>query len=47
MDIPVRAMLRLSDGFGAGEVARVVRAARELRDAGAEEFVLGFLDTAA
>ncbi|MFF7281332.1 copper homeostasis protein CutC [Streptomyces griseorubiginosus] len=46
VDIPVRAMLRLSDGFGAGEVARVVRAARELRDAGAEEFVLGFLDTA-
>ena len=35
VDIPVRAMLRLSDGFGAGEVARVVRAARELRDAGA------------
>lgn len=46
VDIPVRAMLRLSDGFGAGEVARVVRAARKLRDAGAEEFVLGFLDTA-
>ncbi|MER6284658.1 copper homeostasis protein CutC [Streptomyces sviceus] len=44
VDISVRVMLRLSDGFDAGEVSRVVRAARELRDAGAEEFVLGFLD---
>ncbi|MDH6569555.1 copper homeostasis protein [Streptomyces sp. SAI-117] len=43
VDIPVRVMLRLSDGFGAGDVPRVVRATRELRDAGAEEFVLGFL----
>ena len=46
VDLSVRVMLRLSDGFDAGEVSRVVRAARELRDAGAEEFVLGFLDTA-
>ncbi|MFC8432914.1 copper homeostasis protein CutC [Streptomyces sp. NPDC057253] len=46
VDISVRVMLRLSDGFDAGEVSRVVRAARELRDAGAEEFVLGFLDAA-
>ncbi|MFI0512505.1 copper homeostasis protein CutC [Streptomyces sp. WSLK1-5] len=45
VDIPVRVMLRLSDGFGAGDVPVLVRAARELRDAGAEEFVLGFLDT--
>ncbi|MFL5999214.1 MAG: copper homeostasis protein CutC [Streptomyces sp.] len=44
VDIPVRVMLRLSDGFGAGDVSRVVRAAREVRDAGAEQFVLGFLD---
>ena len=44
VDIPVRVMLRLSDGFEAGDAPRVVRAARELRDAGAEEFVLGFLD---
>ncbi|WP_030317937.1 copper homeostasis protein CutC [Streptomyces sp. NRRL B-3229] len=44
VDLPVRVMLRLSDGFGAGDVPRVVRSARELRDAGAEEFVLGFLD---
>ncbi|MEU0412386.1 copper homeostasis protein CutC [Streptomyces griseorubiginosus] len=46
VDIPVRVMLRLSDGFEAGDVSRLVRAARELRDAGAEEFVLGFLDAA-
>ncbi|MFF4031997.1 copper homeostasis protein CutC [Streptomyces sviceus] len=46
VDISLRVMLRLSDGFRAGDVARVGRAARELRDAGAEEFVLGFLDTA-
>ncbi|MER6245420.1 copper homeostasis protein CutC [Streptomyces griseorubiginosus] len=44
VDLPVRVMLRLSDGFGAGDVARVVWSARELRGAGAEEFVLGFLD---
>ena len=40
-------MLRLTDGFAAGDaedVARLVRAAREMRAAGAEEFVLGFLD---
>ncbi|MFJ9908610.1 copper homeostasis protein CutC [Streptomyces sp. NPDC101152] len=44
VDIALRVMLRLTDGFAAGDVERVVRAARELRDAGAEEFVLGFLD---
>jgi copper homeostasis protein len=44
VDISLRVMLRLSDGFDAGDVLRVVRAAHELRDAGAEEFVLGFLD---
>ncbi|MFJ9010985.1 copper homeostasis protein CutC [Streptomyces canus] len=44
VDIPVRVMLRLSDGFAAGDVSRVTRAAREVRDAGAQEFVLGFLD---
>jgi len=44
VDLPVRVMLRLTDGFGAGDVPRVVRSARELRGAGAEEFVLGFLD---
>ena len=44
VDISLRVMLRLSDGFGAGDTERLVRAARELRSAGAEEFVLGFLD---
>ena len=42
--IPLRVMLRLADGFGAGDVQALVRAARELRAAGADEFVLGFLD---
>ncbi|MEU9011144.1 copper homeostasis protein CutC [Streptomyces sp. NPDC048479] len=47
VDIPLRVMLRLGDGFAAGDVSGVdalVRAARELRAEGAEEFVLGFLD---
>ncbi len=42
--IPLRVMLRLADGFAAGDVDALVRAARELRGAGADEFVLGFLD---
>ncbi|MFE7813625.1 copper homeostasis protein CutC [Streptomyces sp. NPDC057433] len=42
--IPLRVMLRLADGFAAGDPGRLVGAAREMRDAGAEEFVLGFLD---
>ncbi|MCH5674666.1 copper homeostasis protein CutC [Streptomyces gilvus] len=44
VDIPLRVMLRLTDSFAAGDAGRVARVARELRDAGAEEFVLGFLD---
>ena len=47
VDIDLRVMLRLADGFAAGDaegVTRLVRAAREMRAAGAEEFVLGFLD---
>ncbi|MEU7058955.1 copper homeostasis protein CutC [Streptomyces sp. NPDC046197] len=47
VDIPLRVMLRLADGFaaaGAGGVDRLVRVAGEMRAAGAEEFVLGFLD---
>ncbi|WP_416976372.1 copper homeostasis protein CutC [Streptomyces sp. T028] len=44
VDIPLRVMLRLTEGFAAGDVDRLVRTARELRAAGAEEFVLGFLD---
>ncbi|GAA3780416.1 copper homeostasis protein CutC [Streptomyces chiangmaiensis] len=41
--ISLRVMLRLCDGFTAGDVEALVRAARELRAAGAEEFVFGFL----
>jgi copper homeostasis protein len=47
VDIDLRVMLRLSDGFAAGGpagVERLVRTAKELRDAGADQFVLGFLD---
>ena len=44
VDIPLRVMLRLADGFAAGDVDALVRAARELRAEGADEFVLGFLD---
>ncbi|MER6912546.1 copper homeostasis protein CutC [Streptomyces sp. NPDC000594] len=47
VDIPLRVMLRLADGFSAGthdDVETLVRAARELRAEGADEFVLGFLD---
>ncbi|MFF3375645.1 copper homeostasis protein CutC [Streptomyces sp. NPDC002680] len=43
VDIPLRVMLRLADGFDAGDVGRLVGLAGELRAAGAEEFVLGFL----
>ncbi|MFJ5264277.1 copper homeostasis protein CutC [Streptomyces sp. NPDC088387] len=45
VDIPLRVMLRLADGFAAGDTERLVEAARRMRGAGAEEFVLGFLDT--
>ncbi|MFF9487067.1 copper homeostasis protein CutC [Streptomyces sp. NPDC014676] len=44
VDIPARVMLRLADGFAAGDVERLVAAACAMREAGAEEFVLGFLD---
>ncbi|MEW2396910.1 copper homeostasis protein CutC [Streptomyces sp. NPDC046862] len=43
VEIPARVMVRLGDGFAAGDVTALVRAARELRAAGAEEFVFGFL----
>ncbi|WP_371661623.1 copper homeostasis protein CutC [Streptomyces sp. NBC_00280] len=43
VDIPLRVMLRLADGFAVGDVDRLVGMAGELRAAGAEEFVLGFL----
>ncbi|QWB24845.1 MULTISPECIES: copper homeostasis protein CutC [Streptomyces] len=44
VDLSLRVMLRLTDGFAAGDTDRLVRVVGELREAGAEEFVLGFLD---
>lgn len=47
VDLPLRVMLRLTDGFIAGDALAVdalLHAAQELRGAGADEFVLGFLD---
>ncbi|MFJ9867298.1 copper homeostasis protein CutC [Streptomyces sp. NPDC101165] len=47
VDIDLRVMLRLANGFAAGDpgdVDRLVRVAGELREAGADQFVLGFLD---
>ncbi|MEU6991579.1 copper homeostasis protein CutC [Streptomyces sp. NPDC046465] len=44
VDISLRVMLRLADGFAAGDVDALVRRAQELRSEGADEFVLGFLD---
>ncbi|WP_037574918.1 copper homeostasis protein CutC [Phaeacidiphilus oryzae] len=47
VDVPLRVMLRQRDGFlagGAEGVDALRAAARRLRAAGAEEFVLGFLD---
>lgn len=46
VDIDLRVMLRLADGFAAGDVDRLVRVAHEMRDAGADQFVFGFLDPA-
>jgi copper homeostasis protein len=47
VDIPLRVMLRAADGFAAGtpaDVDALVADARALRAAGADEFVIGFLD---
>ncbi|MGW5429446.1 copper homeostasis protein CutC [Streptomyces sp. NPDC004059] len=44
VDIDLRVMLRLADGFAAGDVDRLLRVAGDLREAGADQFVLGFLD---
>ncbi|MFD1660464.1 copper homeostasis protein CutC [Streptomyces caeni] len=43
VDIALRVMLRLRDGFAAGDVEPLLCAAHGLRAAGADEFVLGFL----
>jgi copper homeostasis protein len=44
VDIGLRVMLRLADGFAAGDTGLLTGVTRELRAAGADEFVLGFLD---
>ncbi|MBT2398504.1 copper homeostasis protein CutC [Streptomyces sp. ISL-100] len=44
VDIPLRVMLRLADGFLAGDIDALVLAARGMLAEGADEFVLGFLD---
>ncbi|WP_434591244.1 copper homeostasis protein CutC [Streptomyces sp. A5-4] len=44
VDIRLRVMLRLADGFAAGDIDALVEAARGMRAEGADEFVLGFLD---
>ncbi|WP_055566660.1 copper homeostasis protein CutC [Streptomyces atriruber] len=46
VDISLRVMLRLADGFAVGDIDELVRRTRELRSEGADEFVLGFLDEA-
>jgi copper homeostasis protein len=44
VDLPVRVMLRTDDGYTQSDAPAVTRAVRTLRDAGADEFVLGWLD---
>ncbi|MEU3060903.1 copper homeostasis protein CutC [Streptomyces subrutilus] len=44
VDIPLRVMLRTTDGFAAGDAEALLTAARGLRAEGATEFVLGFLN---
>jgi copper homeostasis protein len=44
VDIPVRVMLRDAKGFAPSNLRQLRRQAWELREAGATEFVLGFLD---
>ncbi|MFE6780281.1 copper homeostasis protein CutC [Streptomyces sp. NPDC057702] len=49
VDLPLRVMLRATDGFtagGASDVAALCASARELRAAGADQFVFGFLNDA-
>ncbi|MEI7033473.1 copper homeostasis protein CutC [Streptomyces pratensis] len=44
VDIPLRVMLRMADGFAAGDIEALVGAAHAMRAEGADEFVFGFLD---
>lgn len=43
-DLPIRVMLRDAKGFAPADLKQLRRRATELREAGATEFVLGFLD---
>ena len=45
VDLPVRVMLRSQDGYGLSNVDALLADAAGLRAAGADEFVLGFLDS--
>lgn len=44
VDLPLRVMLRIRDGFTPGDLDELCSRAVELRAEGAEEFVFGFLD---
>lgn len=44
VSLPVRVMLRATDGYTAGDLAGLCARAADLCRAGADEFVLGFLD---
>jgi copper homeostasis protein len=47
VDVPLRVMIRLRDGFlagGPGQIGALATSVKELRSAGADEFVLGWLD---
>jgi copper homeostasis protein len=44
VDLPLRVMLRSAPGYAAGNTDELCAAAAALRTAGADEFVLGFLD---
>jgi len=46
VDLPVRVMLRDSPGYAPRDLTALTASARELRRAGADQFVLGFLDPA-
>mgnify|MGYP002660952171 CR=1 FL=1 len=41
VDIDLRVMLRLADGFAAGDMARLLGVVEEMRAAGADQFVAG------
>ncbi|MFJ1755624.1 copper homeostasis protein CutC [Kitasatospora sp. NPDC088134] len=43
VDLPLRVMLRIRDGFTPGDLDELLRRAAALRAEGAEEFVFGFL----